>query len=545
MAKGGIQYNARSDKWARVVGFIAPFLLIGYSFLIYNGTIPVDHPPQFYIVALISFWWVVVAVFQLVVRHQTQFFRAFVLIAYHLLAAAYILFIAGINSPITILWTLLIIAGYIYFSSRAVILSIVWFACILVLSTVIYQATSTSTLILGVGSLVAILLSGTFLLNLSRTAAAEQHAQHARRVRASFQRDRTDTIINNITDAIITTDRRGIIQMYNAATLNLLDTNDTLRGQLIDDVLKLVEQQTKKPVIFSNELATSHATVTRDDLLYTFSDGETMRLEITYSPIRGTFSRLHTGQTPEGFMMIMRDVTKAKSLEEERDEFISVVSHELRTPITIMEGSLSNLMLMMQQKLPVKQNALQESVTMAHDQALYLAKMVNDLSTLSRAERGVADNGEDIDVKTLLHTLHDEYHKDAAAKKLHLNLDLKEPLGTIHVSRLYVEELLQNFITNAIKYTKEGSITIVAQATKSHVTITVKDTGIGMSRSDQAKIFQKFYRSEDYRIRETSGTGLGLYVAEKLSHKLGTKIVMTSRLNHGSSFGFSLPLVKK
>lgn len=197
---------------------------------------------------------------------------------------------------------------------------------------------------------------------------------------------------------------------------------------------------------------------------------------------------------------------------------------------------------MMQQKLPVKQHTLQDSVTMAHDQALYLAKMVNDLSTLSRAERGVAAEGEDIDVKTLLHTLLDEYNKEAIARKLHLNLDIQEPLGTIHVSRLYVQELLQNFITNAIKYTQEGAVTIIGRATKSHVTITVKDTGIGLSRSDQAKIFQKFYRSEDYRTRQTSGTGLGLYVAQKLAHKLGTKIVMTSRLNHGSSFGFTLPI---
>ena len=68
----------------------------------------------------------------------------------------------------------------------------------------------------------------------------------------------------------------------------------------------------------------------------------------------------------------------------------------------------------------------------------------------------------------------------------------------------------------------------------------VKDTGIGISKSDQAKIFNKFYRSEDYRTRETGGTGLGLYVATKLAKKLGTKIGIHSRLNHGSSFSFTL-----
>jgi len=73
----------------------------------------------------------------------------------------------------------------------------------------------------------------------------------------------------------------------------------------------------------------------------------------------------------------------------------------------------------------------------------------------------------------------------------------------------------------------------------------VKDTGIGISKSDQQKIFQKFFRSEDYRTRETNGTGLGLYVARKLASKIGTKISFTSRLNHGSTFSFSLPVIKK
>ena len=243
--------------------------------------------------------------------------------------------------------------------------------------------------------------------------------------------------------------------------------------------------------------------------------------------------------------MIARDVTKQKSLEEERDEFISVVSHELRTPITIVEGTLSNLQVMMDMPTKPEETVLKTSIGTAHDQVLYLAKMVNDLSTLSRAERGVADAGEDINVEELMHKLHKEYEKAAAARKLHLNLDLGTKLGKIHVSRLYVEELLQNFITNAIKYTNEGNVNITVAAKKGTVHFAVKDSGIGISRSDQQKIFAKFYRSEDYRIRETNGTGLGLYVSAKLAHKIGTKIDVTSRLNHGSTFSFELPQITK
>jgi signal transduction histidine kinase len=171
--------------------------------------------------------------------------------------------------------------------------------------------------------------------------------------------------------------------------------------------------------------------------------------------------------------------------------------------------------------------------------------MVNDLSTLSRAERGVADTPEDIDVREMIHKLHDEYTKEATDKKLHLNLDLGATLGHVSTSRLYLEEMLQNFITNAIKYTKTGTVTVSVKQKLGDIKFSIKDSGIGISKSDQTKIYQKFYRSEDYRTRETNGTGLGLYVAAKLAHKIGTKIELVSRLNHGSTFSFTLPVKTK
>lgn len=184
---------------------------------------------------------------------------------------------------------------------------------------------------------------------------------------------------------------------------------------------------------------------------------------------------------------------------------------------------------------------LSSTLETAHEQVLYLAKMVNDLSTLSRAERGVADGAEVIDVAEMVQRLHQQYQKDASARGLQLDLDLGSRTGSINASRLYTEELLQNFITNAIKYTNKGTVTIIVKKSADTVTFAVKDTGIGISRGDQQKVFNKFYRSEDYRIRETNGTGLGLYVSAKLAHKIGTQINLTSRLNHGSTFSFSLP----
>jgi two-component system sensor histidine kinase VicK len=354
----------------------------------------------------------------------------------------------------------------------------------------------------------------------------------------SAEREQILTIVNNLADAVFSVDAKGVIRLFNAAGLNLLDTNASVENKPLDDVFKL-EDADGKPVKLFEQIRQVRV-VTVNDTLRMRSGDDIMRLEFTYAPIRSSYSSTDPSGSSQGYVVIARDITRLKSLEEERDEFISVVSHELRTPVTVAEGTISNAQLMVERSIDDKAS-LQKSLEEAHNQVIYLAKMVNDLSTLSRAERGVAAELERIDLKRFIHDLYNEYLPEAERAKLHFNLELGSSLGHVEASRLYLHELLQNFITNAIKYTKEGSIVLSVHKKGSHVEFAVKDTGIGISKSDQAKVFNKFYRSEDYRTRETSGTGLGLYVTRKLAKKMGTTIALKSRLNHGSTFSFNLP----
>jgi signal transduction histidine kinase len=167
---------------------------------------------------------------------------------------------------------------------------------------------------------------------------------------------------------------------------------------------------------------------------------------------------------------------------------------------------------------------------------------VNDLSTLSRSERGALQITIDaINPHQLVEELASGYHDQAAAKGLEVKTDLDPSLEILHSSNLYVREILHNFITNSIKYTQQGSVTIGAHAQPDGVRFSVSDTGIGMSHSDQQKIFNKFFRSEDYRTRASNGTGLGLYITRKLADLLHGEIIVTSELNHGSTFALSVP----
>lgn len=541
MYGGEVTVNQRTAKIIRTSGLYMPLLLLGYGVLIQYRVLDNSHfysTPAFYIGMAV---WIVVAAAQYIWPVKHQFSSAFYLISYHLLGALYILFVAGFTTPFTPAWAVLLLASYAYFSSRGLTVS----AGALVLTATIdvfLQGLETTVVITNILTTLGVLSIGLTAVAIGRVQEIDGAELIKSKALETLQRDRILTIVNNLADAVLSTDEDGVIRVYNAASLNLLDTNSSLNGHHIDDVITLFDKN-NKPISLSHDLKKSKSVVVRDDVTFSL-EGESLRLEITYSPIRGGYVQTSRRDNKDGYIIILRDITKAKSLEEERDEFISVVSHELRTPITIAEGTISNVQVMMERP-EIGSDVLKQGIETAHDQVIYLSKMVNDLSTLSRAERGVADAAESITVRDLIDDLYHEYAPQAEAKKLHFNLDLDSHLGHIYASRLYLKELLQNFITNAIKYTKEGEIILKVSRKGDALTFEVHDSGIGISKSDQAKIFNKFYRSEDYRTRETSGTGLGLYVAAKLAKKLGTKIELHSRLNHGSTFSFSLPTEAK
>ncbi len=383
------------------------------------------------------------------------------------------------------------------------------------------------------GWLMLAIVTVTVALMLQLSSFQAHHDLVQAREHHESERGQLVTILNSMSVGIMSVKEDGTIRLYNAALLALLDTNDSITGKKVSEVFQTVSSADKTPVDLMNIAPKTYMT-RNEDLLLQYTDGEQIRLGVTINPVHGPHSQL------QGYIYIVEDITKQKSLEEERDEFISVISHELRTPITIVEGSVSNAQLLLSRG--AEPSILKKTFDEAHSQVVYLANMVNDLGTLSRAERGVGDELTPIDIDALAADLHNKYEPRARERKLHLNLDVVGHIGTVNSSRLYLEEVLQNFITNSIKYTQEGSVTLHIRKTGEGILFAVKDTGIGISKADQRRIFEKFYRSEDYRTRETSGTGLGLYVVQKLAHKLGVTIEVTSRLNHGSTFSFTLPL---
>lgn len=466
-------------------------------------------------------------------------FKLPAIVWFHFTMAIMMIFFSEIYSPFTPLWSMLVLFASIYYGWKGLIgssISLYMLSATYVLlfanefkpNAIVYGvlALLVTTMTVFISYLfVRIIMSGR-----SKNIQLEK-AQRSERL----QVNRLNTLLNSISDAVMTLNRYGRVTSQNAAAQAFFDTNESLVGRNIDQLLDLLDGN-GHPVNVTELARTIKTSSIRDDLS-TGTGEDVQHLSVQMSRIRGTFN----DEEEYGVVLIIRDITKQKTLEDEKDEFISVTSHELRTPVAIAEGSLSNLMLLQERK--ATDSKIHDAAEAAHAQVVYLAKMINDLSTLSRAERGVGDFVEPVNVNMMLHDLYGRYENEAHMKSLQLNLDAQANLPSIETSRLYLEEILQNFITNAIKYTKEGSVTFGAnQESENNIRFFVKDTGIGIDKSDIEHIFEKFYRSEDYRTRETTGTGLGLYVVAKLANKLSTKIKVDSHLNNGSTFSFVLPL---
>lgn len=527
--------NQRIMPIVKISGLVIPVILASYAMLAY----PVTDTPQSLLKIILLTGWIIVGTYHAVTRRQSKRELNLVLLSHHIFASVYVLLVTSFAMPFTPLWAVLMLASYLIMNNRGLALTTVTI-CATAIADTFMRSNIGETIVTNTVYVVAALVLGMVIIGTLKAEQIDRIAFAKSQERVALQHNQLMTLVNNLSDAVMSTDKSGKIQLFNAACLELLDTNENIEGKHLDEVIAISDAN-HKPFKFKEQLERVRSVTNRDDLHATISD-ERILLNTIFSPIRSIDS-LGNAPSSQGYIVILRDITKQKSLEEERDEFISVVSHELRTPLTIAEGSLSNVQLMMGRP-DIPKPLLEKNVAAAHEQMVFLARMVNDLSTLSRAERGVADDPELIDVKELIHGIYNEYLPQAEAKKLRFDLDLDPHTGFVNTSRLYLKELIQNFVTNAIKYTKDGGVLLAVHAEKNKIYFSVKDTGIGISKHDQARIFDKFYRSEDYRTRETGGTGLGLYVASKLARKLNTDIEIKSRLNHGSTFGFTIPAVK-
>lgn len=239
-------------------------------------------------------------------------------------------------------------------------------------------------------------------------------------------------------------------------------------------------------------------------------------------------------------LIVLRDVTELRRLEQVRREFVANVSHELRTPLASIKALVETLEAGAIDDPDVSGDFLQRIV----GEVDRLAILVDELLDLARLESGrVALRAEAIDLVDLLGPAVERLAAQLAQRRLRLSFEVPAGLPRIRADRTRIEQVMLNLIHNAMKFTPPGgTITVGATHEGPMVRITVQDTGVGVAADELSRLFERFYKAD--KARRSDGTGLGLAIAKHIVQAHGGTIWAESRPGHGAIFSFTLPIVE-
>ena len=241
---------------------------------------------------------------------------------------------------------------------------------------------------------------------------------------------------------------------------------------------------------------------------------------------------------------IIKSVEKIVEVSKMKSEFVSIVSHQLKAPLSGIRWSADILLDGKSGTLDDKQ---EEHLKDIQENTTRMIKLVSDLLDVSRIESGKINiNIQKVDLRKITEDVVKELNSFAKANNVELELDVNGNINKVKTDPIKIKLAVQNFIDNAIKYTgdKEGLIKIRLRNKGENVFCSVTDNGVGISKEEQKKIFDKFFRGSGIARKQTIGTGLGLYIAKAAIESSGGKIGFSSEKGKGSVFWFTLPVVR-
>lgn len=346
------------------------------------------------------------------------------------------------------------------------------------------------------------------------------------------EKEKLASILINMSDGVIATDDMGRIILMNVRAREMLSLGEeTMYGNRdIAEVLGIPKQSVDR---------------------YVFGEHHSLMIEFTHKEsgepisVRVTFTPIHRrGKGIAGTIVVLQDVTEQEALERARREFVANVSHELRTPLTTIKSYMEAL----------EDGALQDPalsrkfIHVVRGETERMIRLVSDLLHLSKFDsKGASLAKEWTDIRGMLEEVADRFAFQLQQKAISITLGIDEQVGEALVDPDQLDQVLDNLVSNAIKYTGDGGqIELNARRGEGgQLEITVKDTGIGIPKKDIEKIFDRFYRVDKARSRSMGGTGLGLSIAREIIRAHGGQIAIESTVNEGTSVKVILPADEK
>lgn len=342
---------------------------------------------------------------------------------------------------------------------------------------------------------------------------------------------KSQKLIYNISESIFVLDSKLKITLANKKSEILFGKNHELVGKKIDDILFLTYKNSKVIPI------KSFLTQTGLNLngLKQIIDGKDFYFNLRISVIES--------EEPKNieYVVTLTDVTPEKKAEISKDDFITITSHELRTPMTIIK---SYLWLLEEEKAGTLNQKQKDYIEKAINSTERMLSLINDMLSVSKLEQGKIEYKFEIfDIDKFISETLPEFDIKVKENGNKMIFEHLPDVKLVMADQKRLKEVLYNLIGNSIKFTKNGTIKVKTIANDKFVKISVVDTGKGISKEDQEKLFKKFGKLENSyeTMAESAGTGLGLYITKQLIEGMGGKITVKSDgENKGSEFMFFL-----
>ncbi|USS93310.1 cell wall metabolism sensor histidine kinase WalK [Fructilactobacillus ixorae] len=341
------------------------------------------------------------------------------------------------------------------------------------------------------------------------------------------ERRRLDSVLDNMTDGVVATDRRGLVTIVNDEALELLGTTkQAVVGKPILQVLNLQDQFNLRDLI--------------EDPGQVYLDFSTPERRLILSAHFSLIQR--KSGFINGLVCVFHDVTAQQKIDEDRRQFVSNVSHELRTPLTSVHSYLEAL----SDGAWEDPELAPKFLNVTQDETDRMIRMINDLLTLSRMDSGTQKyNTELVNINKLFNYILDRFDmivKNDAEKPYRIKREFTHQDLWAEVDPDRFTQVLDNVMNNAVKYSPDGG-TITCRLYENHnrIVLSISDQGLGMPQSALKHIFDRFYRVDKARSRAQGGSGLGLAISKEIIESFGGDIRVASTEGKGSTFYISLP----